>query len=835
MRKNGILTLIFFAIVGFTLAQSTEYPYDFNDLELADINGQDAWSVVVNSGGSDEMIVGYSHQGVVAHDGSQACFYGQSGGNYGRTASRISTDVFPFDFASGGIIEVEADIHCGWWGTLFGFGYDANNNGYLMPAIETVINIEDNEGGFGIHLANQSADSRLFYMPDGSTVNFTFPFEETGGWYRYKFFVDLDANDGAGSVTLFIKEMDGDWAAVTEIQDLNLQATPGSGDSKDPAMWTKFFLHGTGGTSGFDNLMLRQPDNGGLLFQYITFDELPDKLTTDPAFNLSATTSQSLQVSYSVTSGPATISGNTVTLTGDPGFVTIKASQPGNDEVAPAEDVSRTFEVVDANLVLPIVDIKNAVDDEMIRVPELTPIPLSVSTEIEYPHLLSVAQVEFNVDGTTVDGSLIRNGYFIGYWMPSEYGTHTLTVTATSSEGVSVTSAPVTFEVVQEAPAITKTVIDHHDFSVESTLDTTIVLPSFVGGYTNVTAYLTYDCPCDPWDRIASVEIRGANGEWVELLRYITPYGVACEDNVDITDFVSQLQGKIDFRFDFTESVVTLDFEYQTGTPEYKYSWMDVVWAGAYPFGDYENLQPCEVHTLNFAPQIEEAYLRLVCSGHGWGDNNSNNAAEFFETNHSIKVNGETEFVQELWQGCNPNPSNCMPQNGTWYHNRAGWCPGTIPMTFRWDLTPFINSPDMELMYEFDPDYMDYCHPHHPDCQTGVTCSDCNDMYNPNIIVAGEIVTFSNEVIGSVKEQVSQINLNLFPNPTSNRVEVSLLGVADVESAVITISTIEGKILQQHRWDVSNNVLDLSAYPQGIYILKFQCEGEQVVKKIIKH
>ena len=87
----------------------------------------------------------------------------------------IEVELGTWCFEVGGV-EVELDIHTGWWGTLFGFGYDANNNGYLMQAIETVVNIENNEGGFGIHIANQSYPQMHFYMPDGSTFNFTFPF-----------------------------------------------------------------------------------------------------------------------------------------------------------------------------------------------------------------------------------------------------------------------------------------------------------------------------------------------------------------------------------------------------------------------------------------------------------------------------------------------------------------------------------------------------------------------------------------------------------------------------------------------------------------------------------
>jgi uncharacterized repeat protein (TIGR01451 family) len=83
----------------------------------------------------------------------------------------------------------------------------------------------------------------------------------------------------------------------------------------------------------------------GLQNQTISFGTLPNKLTTDPPFSLLATASSGLPVSFSVQSGPASISGNTLTLTGAPGSVTIRASQAGNTQYNPAPNVDRTFQV----------------------------------------------------------------------------------------------------------------------------------------------------------------------------------------------------------------------------------------------------------------------------------------------------------------------------------------------------------------------------------------------------------------------------------------------------------------------------------------------------------
>src|SRR5690606_432987 len=102
------------------------------------------------------------------------------------------------------------------------------------------------------------------------------------------------------------------------------------------------------------------------------------------------------------------------------------------------------------------------------------------------------------------------------------------------------------------------------------------------------------------------------------------------------------------------------------------------------------------------------AKLKLVSSGHGWGDNNTGNAAEFHNDTHHIWINGVETFEQNNWQDCNPNPDGCQPQNGTWFHDRAGWCPGSIAQWFDYDMTTFLSQGDVLMGYVFDEDYTDF-------------------------------------------------------------------------------------------------------------------------------
>ena len=79
------------------------------------------------------------------------------------------------------------------------------------------------------------------------------------------------------------------------------------------------------------------------LTQTITFGPLANKTYGAPDFNVSATASSGLPVSFTA-SGSCTVSGSTVHLTG-PGSCTVTASQAGNASYNAAPPVSQTFSI----------------------------------------------------------------------------------------------------------------------------------------------------------------------------------------------------------------------------------------------------------------------------------------------------------------------------------------------------------------------------------------------------------------------------------------------------------------------------------------------------------
>jgi hypothetical protein len=79
--------------------------------------------------------------------------------------------------------------------------------------------------------------------------------------------------------------------------------------------------------------------------QTIKFSTIPNQVYGAGPITLNATASSGLPVSYAVTSGPASVSGNILTMTGV-GSVTVQASQAGNINYSAAAPVPQTFSIV---------------------------------------------------------------------------------------------------------------------------------------------------------------------------------------------------------------------------------------------------------------------------------------------------------------------------------------------------------------------------------------------------------------------------------------------------------------------------------------------------------
>jgi glucose/arabinose dehydrogenase len=79
--------------------------------------------------------------------------------------------------------------------------------------------------------------------------------------------------------------------------------------------------------------------------QSLIFIPIPNKLTTDAPFTVAAFADSFLPATYDVVNGPATIAGNQITLTGIPGYITVRAMQHGNGSYNSAPPIDQIVEI----------------------------------------------------------------------------------------------------------------------------------------------------------------------------------------------------------------------------------------------------------------------------------------------------------------------------------------------------------------------------------------------------------------------------------------------------------------------------------------------------------
>ncbi|MBQ8958457.1 MAG: T9SS type A sorting domain-containing protein [Bacteroidales bacterium] len=848
MKKNFLLAL--FCLLAFAMNAQVEYLYDFNSLTEGsqNLNGQDGWLThYQTASSSQDFDVSYVCGSDMAPDESIAIWYPYGGSGVGRTATRKASSNFNFNFQDGGIMDLEMDMNRTWWGSFFGVGFDSDGDGHILPGMT------DEDGGVYLFVKNQGDSGHAkVYLPDGSGIEFDY---EEGGWTRYKMSFDFTAYDGAGAVTVFVKPgCTGDWLQMAGCTNVCMNLTPGSGDKKDYHVWDGLFFHSQGGTGGFDNLLVRQQPDGNA--QLIEMADIPNQLIFNDPVTLEATASSGLPVAFELMEGPATLSGNVLTLTGETGIVKLKAMQGGNANWLPAPDVVKTFEVVDPYAYEPEVKIRRPYDNTLVYLDEIHPVMIVVSTYIEHSEVIKFTDITASVDGQQIQLKTDypddpENGYYYGFWTPSGFGIFNMTVGVTQS-GDKTTTFSNSFEVTNQIDSHLDVVTMNGDLVCDPTHHSAqgeYALPSHVGAFKEIWTHYDHNCVggndtnCDTYDRVGGVKVRNYRGEWVELFRYITPFRKQCEDDVEVSDYTSLLQGLVEFEF-YMETWngngfnPTLIFSFTQGTPEFLYADVDEIWFDTYAFGDYANQQPVPVVNYRFGEQAKAAKLKLTTTGHNWssGTNNSyntGNAAEFYEATHHILVNGQNKYDQHLWRTCNPNPAGCQAQNGTWTYNRSGWCPGSIGMVWDFDLTEYLAAGQAELFYQFDPTYVDQCHPNYPDCVDGVTCIECAAPDNPVLRVAGKVVTFSDDenLLVSVHEAHAEpaFAAEIYPNPA--RGQFTLRTNYDKGAVSVMMLNMQGQLVKFFTVE-GQRTIDVSQLPKGVYTLQM-LGGSVVTRKLV--
>lgn len=98
-------------------------------------------------------------------------------------------------------------------------------------------------------------------------------------------------------------------------------------------------------------------------------------------------------------------------------------------------------------------------------------------------------------------------------------------------------------------------------------------------------------------------------------------------------------------------------------------------------------------------------------------------------------------------------------------------------------------------------------------------------IYDDHFVTSCEAITLNNE-------NLSDLNIQIFPNPTSDILNIKMENQA---SAQLTIFDIYGKkVLEKMEVNQSEIQLSTSSFSQGVYFLRIEMEGKELVKKFIK-
>ncbi|MCM1042492.1 MAG: discoidin domain-containing protein [Bacteroides sp.] len=593
--------------------------------------------------------------------------------------------------------------------------------------------------------------------------------------------------------------------------------------------------------------------------QLLRTDSLPVSVSSLDTVYLRATASSGLPVKFNVLSGAAKVMerNDSCFLISDglnepTATLVLEAVQEGNEEYYPVRHVFGLQ--MDNPLLYGVQLYTPLVESEIIAMPSDTlTYPLWARAEIgsAFNH---ITEVNVEVEGVSVKHywDAVTNTLRADF-VPGRYGDFTVSFYAAASNGRDTSfTRTVTVDSVEESRTVRA--FEHMLINFPDpgrTNGGVFVFPQHVGSYQRIIAKLDMRCPdipggCDDWDRVAWVEMQTPDGQWREIIRYTTAYGVPCRHELDVSDFSSWLQGEVPMRM-FIDTWgsggydITLDFEFVKGLPQYLYSAVVPLWNGNFPFGDPANLQPMDTLRLETPEGAAALSLKVVTTGHGWGENNTSNAAEFYDAKHILYAN-ETSFLHEPWMRCNPNPDGCTGQRGTWRYSRAGWCPGAIAPGYNYNLAAQLGSRELEMKFIMQEDYMDKCHPNNPDCVSGVTCSDCKDTYNPQYYIASYLIAYYDKMYDSLpdvaNEQIAEreeLRFSVYPNPASDRFFVQTYG--ETGRGSLQVFNMKGETLRSTVFnsgeELNARAFDVRDFPAGVYFVRIQTLHRNGIQKII--
>ncbi|MFT6397472.1 MAG: hypothetical protein ACJAYU_002225 [Bradymonadia bacterium] len=293
-------------------------------------------------------------------------------------------------------------------------------------------------------------------------------------------------------------------------------------------------------------------------------------------------------------------------------------------------------------------------------------------------------------------------------------------------------------------------------------VDVAVTFPPAEELYGGITMNFALSCPsgqCDPWDRYGSyglVSNPGAEDEgYIELSRFITPFGVGASWQVDVTDLRPLLTDDVTLRAFVDTWVgpgsgfgngwqVDVSFDFIGAEPTVNVIGVYPIWnLNRVIYGDPARpvAEQLPVEMVELPEGTTRALLRTFVTGHGQG--NQDNCAEFCPADHTFTVGG-IDHTETVWRD-DCETTAAPNQQGTWQFPRAGWCPGAVAHDWTIDLGEVGPGP-LEVGYDVS-DYENLCRPDSTNCSGCALGNGCdwNDSNHtePNFQLSAMVIAIA--------------------------------------------------------------------------------------------